>query len=95
MTPAEFCEYCLEQDESLLLKLIYALATGQMSINPSKMSRTVDTKIKNNLLSNFYAVCVAKYMIERVNTDAPGPLQMMVADMFYMVNAQKAGSRPN
>lgn len=89
MTPPEFCEYCLELDKSLLLKLIYALATGKILINPSKMSRTIDTKIKNNFLSNFYVVCLAKCMIEQVNTDAPGPLQMMVADMFYMVNAPK------
>ena len=60
-----------------------------MSINPSKMYHTMDTKIKNSLLSNFYAVYVAKCMIEQVNTDMPGPLQMMVADMFYLLNAPK------
>ena len=88
MTPAEFCDYCVEQDESLLLKLIFALATGKMQFTPSQLANKRN-KETNALLSEYLAVCVAKCMIERVNTHNPGPLQMMIGDMLSMVNAPK------
>ena len=88
MTPAEFCEYCIEQDKSLLLKLLFALATGKMQFMPSDVANKHNKK-KKKLLSEYLAVCVAKGMIERVNTYHPGPLQMMIGDMLSMVNAPK------
>ena len=86
MTPAEFCDYCLEKDNSFLLKLIYALTTGKMSIN-SNLLRTGNRH--DDALSNFLAACVAKGMIERANTRSPGPLQTMVADMLFMEGVPK------
>ena len=86
ITPAEFCEYCLEQDESLLLKLLFALATGKMQFTPSRITDK-HNKEKKKLLSEYLAVCVAKCMIERVNSNHPGPLQLMIGDMLSMVNA--------
>jgi hypothetical protein len=86
MTPAEFCEYCLEEDDSLLLQLLYSLSTGRMTITPSVLSKAHSPRSKN-LLSEYLAVCVAKCMIERANTDAPGPLQLMVGDVLSLLNA--------
>ena len=90
MTPAEFCEYCYEKDNSLLLKLIYALATGTLQFEPppkvlqTPCPRSQKTKTR---LSNFLAVCVAKGMIERINSHTPGPFQLMIADTLSLVNA--------
>ena len=86
MTPAEFCEYCIEHDNSLLLKLMYALTTGKMQFSPSAVN-SKHNREKKNLLSEYLAVCVAKCMIERVNSTCPGPLQFMIGDMLSMVNA--------
>ena len=54
MTPAEFCEYCIEQDESLLLQLLFALATGKMQVNLSELNNAnnpyiVDRKTLTNI----------------------------------------------
>ena len=90
MSPAEFCEYCYEKDNSLLLKLTYALATGRLQFEPpQKISQTPfqrNQKTKQRL-SNFLAVCVAKAMIERVNSHKPGPFQLMIADTLSLLNA--------
>ena len=89
MTASQFCDYCLERDNSTLLKLIYALTTGLMRVNPSEINKSSENKDKEatRKLSNFLAVCVAKSMIERANTYVPGPFQLMIADMLSLVNA--------
>jgi hypothetical protein len=86
MTPADFCEYCLEQDDTLLLKLLYSFSTGKMSFTPTELSKNLDRRSKN-LLSEYLAISVAKCMIERVNTDMPGPLQLMIGDVLSLANA--------
>ena len=90
MSPAEFCEYCYEKDDSLLLKLIYALATGNVQFEPPPKSfKTTQPQSKKSKhrLSNFLAACVAKGMIERINSYRPNPFQLMIADTLTLVNA--------
>lgn len=91
MTPAEFCQYCTDKDSSVLLQLLYALATGYTKytsqLTALKAGSHEDNKAKEKL-SNFLAVCVAKGMIERINLyNTPGPFQLMIADMLSLVNA--------
>ena len=85
MTAGQFCEYGLEKDNTMLLKLLYALATGNISISRDEFTGT--PRKAPERLSNFLAICVAKGMIERVSSNAPGPLQLMMSDMLSLVNA--------
>lgn len=80
MTAAEFIEFCLHDDESYLLQLIYALAKGKIEFVPSKRTYKEDK-------SNFLAICVAKQMIERSNIHRPTPFQSMMSDVMIMNNA--------
>ena len=89
LSPGDFLEFCETQDESLLLKLLYALSTGKAYFVPprfnslKKMDQPYDA---DKSLSNFYAICVAKNMLERTMTNYPGPLQHMIGDMMSMLN---------
>lgn len=88
MTPAEFCNHCLDEDDSLLLKLVYALSTGRMKINFTELRAE---KRRDYSLANFFACCVAKGMIERVNfINKPGPLQVMLSDVMCMEGLSKS-----
>ena len=82
MTPADFINYCETKDKSLLLKLMYALATGKVSFKLPAENAYDNNKIR----SNFYAICVAKNMLERTMSTSPGPFQKMIGDMMAMVN---------
>ena len=90
-TPAEYCDFCLGNNESLVLKLLYALAWGRLLFTPSRYKNRSGSTSQNDLfeLSMFLAVCVAKGMVERVITQKPGPLQLMVGDTLSMINAPK------
>lgn len=89
-SPGDFLDYCETKDESLLLKLLYALTTGKAYFTPPRFRNNHGGKKPYNAdteLSNFYAICVAKHMLERTTTNTPGPFQQMIGDMMSMVNA--------
>ena len=71
MTPSEYLDYYLDNNDGILLELIYALATGKMTINYDILK---NPGRKDDSLKKFFAVCVAKGMIERVNSNNPRPL---------------------
>ena len=87
MTAALFCEYGIEKDNTTLLKLLYAISTGDICF--SREEFTGNDRNAPTRLSNFLAVCVAKGMIERVSSNVPGPLQLMISDMMSLVNAPR------
>ena len=89
LSPGDFLEYCETKDESLLLKLLYALTTGKAYFVPPRFNAVKKTDQPydvNKQQSNFYAICVAKHMIERTMTTFPGPFQHMIGDMMSMLN---------
>ena len=63
-----------------LLQLLYVLAIGKAEFHLPSQSRQQDTR-------KFLAICIAKQMIERSNTNRPSPFQMMMADILTMINA--------
>ena len=83
MTPCEFCSYMMHEDDSLLLKLIYALATGAMLVPLKKISSD------GTSFSLFLACCVAKEMIQRVQLDGPGAFQLMMGDALQLSDVPK------
>ena len=88
MTAGQFCEYGVEKDNTLLLKLIYALSSGDISFSRDDFAG--NARKAPERLSNFLCVCVAKGMIERVSSYKPGPLQLMISDMLSLVNAPRS-----
>ena len=84
MTPSEFCNHLMHDDESLLLKLVYALATGEMTLPMQKITKD------RTAFSRFMACGIAKEMIQRLEMEQPGPLQWMMRDVLSIVNAPKA-----
>ena len=82
MTPSEFCNHLMHDDESLLLKLVYALETGEMTLPMQKITKD------RTAFSRFMACHIAKEMIQRL-MERPGPLQWMMGDVLS-INCQCA-----
>jgi len=83
MTAAEFCRYILHEDDSLLLKLVFALGTGHMTVPMKKINTEGD------FFSRFMACGVAKEMLQRLELNGPGPFQLMMGDMFQLSGASQ------
>lgn len=84
MTPSEFCNHMIHEDDSLPLKLMCALGTGQITL---PMKQIV---CDGSTFSRFMACGIAKEMIQRLEIEKPGPLQWMMGDVLSIVNAPKA-----
>jgi hypothetical protein len=93
-TMGEVIEYAAFYDESLILRLLYALGTGEARVHGLQDWRNVepenDRRWKDGYLSRLSAIFIAKEMMVRVTSQGPGMFQFAMSHMLEHTNANKA-----
>jgi len=76
LTPAEYTDYVTAEDPSLILKLLFSIATGSMEPDREQLERS------KHYRSKFMAVAVAKDMLQNITLGRPAPFQLMLAQQL-------------
>lgn len=83
MTGSEFVDYVIYKDDSLLLKLLFAIGTGLSSLDMNLVEKS------KSYQSELLAIAVAKEMFDNIKCGRPGPFQIMMADTLAISNTPK------
>jgi hypothetical protein len=87
MTEGDMVDYAAYKDDSLLLKLLYSLATGRVQIDSSSFD--TDHCWRDGKLAELMACFVAKEMIARLHARGPLILQKVMAIALERSGATK------